>query len=172
MRTTRGFQTMDSEFEALRPWIEGVYALQEWHMSDGVSRPPQVEGRFVFLNGAVISVIHNRTQEANQTTVAAYGSYLLDATQFSYRYEERSVFTQTPSKITVSHVAPWEVMRSCSASREGDVVHLKAVNGQQEFRFTAEGFTYSAENGKVLRVWRRVPFLIDRGKEQSLLRKI
>jgi hypothetical protein len=155
MSTTRGLKPADSAIEALQPLVEGMYALQEWHTSGGVFRPPQVEGRFVLLNGALVLVLHNRIQKANQTTVASYGSFVLAATQFSYRYEETSTFTQTPSGITVSPKAPWEGMRSFSASREGDVVRLRAGNGQQEFLFTAEGLTYS-ENGKVLRVWRRV----------------
>jgi hypothetical protein len=46
-------------------------------------------------------------------------------------------------------------MRSFAAKLEDGVVRLRSENGQQEFLFTAEGITYS-ENGKPLRVWRRI----------------
>jgi hypothetical protein len=32
--------------------IDGAYILEEWHTDFGVFRPPQVEGRVAFLNGA------------------------------------------------------------------------------------------------------------------------
>ena len=64
----------DPDVEAVRAIIDGMYALEEWHTDAGVFRPPQVEGRFTVLHGAVVLVLHNRIQEANQTTTAAYGS--------------------------------------------------------------------------------------------------
>jgi hypothetical protein len=145
----------DSALEALPATIDGIYAIEEWHTDAGVFRPPQVDGRFILLNGAVAIILHNRIQEAKQTTTASYGSYVLSATEFSYRYEEPSVFTQTSSEITVSHKAPWEGMRSFSVSRDGDTVLLRSAT-EQEFLFSRAGLKYS-EKGKVLRVWRRIP---------------
>lgn len=144
----------DQEAEAVRARYEGVFALQEWHTDSGVFRPPQIEGRSVHLNGVIAVITHNRMQEATQTTVASYGTYVFDGTQFSYRYDEPSVFTQTSSGITVSHKAPWEGMRAFSVSREGDTARFRAITGEQEFLLTADGFTY-CDKGKVLRVWRR-----------------
>jgi hypothetical protein len=37
--------------------IDGAYILEEWHTDAGVFRPPQVEGRVVFLNGAVVTIL-------------------------------------------------------------------------------------------------------------------
>lgn len=144
----------DPAVEALRAKIDGIYALEEWHTDTGVFRPPQVDGRFVALNGAVVVVLHNRIQRSNQTTTASYGSYVLKPTEFSYRYEEPSVFTQTSAGVTVSHKAPWEGMRSFSASRDGEAVRFRSASGE-EFLFSQEGLKYS-EKGKVLRVWRRI----------------
>jgi hypothetical protein len=39
----------------LKGEVEGVYALDEWHIDGKVFRPPQVDGRFVLNNGAVVS---------------------------------------------------------------------------------------------------------------------
>jgi hypothetical protein len=120
----------DPDVEALRATIEGIYILEEWHTDTGVFRPPQVDGRFIVLNGAVVVFLRNRIQEANQTTTAAYGSYALKANEFSYRYEEPSVFIQTSSGITVSHKLFWEGMRSFSATRDGETVRLRSATGR------------------------------------------
>jgi hypothetical protein len=37
----------------IKATIDGAYILEEWHDADRVFRPPQVEGRFTFLNEAV-----------------------------------------------------------------------------------------------------------------------
>ncbi len=140
--------------ETLRRWVEGVYSLQEWHIPSGVFRPPQVEGRFVLLNGAVVLITQDRSQEGRQRTVASYGSYILSADRFAYRYEDQSIFTETAAGISVLRRMPWEGRRSFDASREGEAVRLRACGGPQEFRFQTAGLTYSAEN--IVRIWRRV----------------
>jgi hypothetical protein len=145
----------DQSMKSSKARVEGVYSLQEWHLGGEVVRPPRVDGRFFLLDGAVITIIHNRVQEDKQTTFAAYGSYLLDATRFSYRYDDASVFVQTASALTVSRKPPWEGMRSFKLVSEGNAVRLRSDNGLQEFLFSPDGLTYS-ENGKVQRVWRRV----------------
>ena len=149
-----GSETAPSVTAPLRAVVEGIYALEEWHMSGGVFRPPQVEGRIAFLNGELVLILHNRTKEGSPVTVASYGSYILGETQFSYGYDEPSTFTQTPSGITVSHKAPWEGMRPFIAVRNGQAVVLRAGGGQ-EFLFTREKLVYS-ESGRILRVWRRM----------------
>ena len=138
-----------------RTLIEGVYALQEWHKDGQILRPPQVDGRFVLLHGSVVWLMHNRTQEINQTTNASFGSYALDAARFSYWYDDPSTFVRTASGITVSHDPPWPGVRTFDVKREGDAVRLRSPDHQQEFLFTKEGLTLS-DGGKVLRVWRRM----------------
>jgi hypothetical protein len=150
----------DAELEAVRAKVEGVYSLEEWHTESGVFRPPQLEGRSVLLNGTIVVILHNRMQESPRTTIASYGIYVLDAKEFSYRYVEPSVFTQTRSDIAVSHKPPWEGMRSFTVSREGDTVRLRSKGGQQEFLSTPEGVTYSdGQSGGTFvgkRVYRRI----------------
>ena len=103
----------------------------------------------------MITIVNSRLQEPNDFTVASYGTYSLDATQFSYRYDDTSVFVQTASGITVSHKTTWEGRRTFSSTLEDGVVRLRSGNGQQEFLFSGDGLAYS-ESGKVVRVWSRV----------------
>jgi hypothetical protein len=149
----------DAELAAIRARIEGVYALEEWHTESGVFRPPQVEGRSSLLNGTIIVILHNRINDASQTTIASYGTYVLTQSEFAYRYVEPSVFAIKPDAITVSHKLPWEGMRTFDVMREGENVRLKSRTGPQEFFFTPLDQTYSDAGGGTFvgkRVWRRI----------------
>ena len=61
----------------IKAGIDGAYILEEWHTDAGVFRPPQVEGRVVFLNGAVVTILIDKMQEERQVTVAEFGIYEL-----------------------------------------------------------------------------------------------
>ena len=104
----------------LRAAIDGVYTLEEWHIDGQVLRPPQVDGRFVLMHGTVMTVLLNDAQELNRTSNALFGTYVLDETSFSYGYDTRSGFTQTPSTTTVSRTPGFAGMRRfvVSISRE------------------------------------------------------
>jgi hypothetical protein len=134
--------------------VEGVYQLREWRTAQGVLRPPAVDGRFVLGNGAVVTLLRNGSQPASKVSVAAFGSYILDGSGFSYRYEDSTVATETPTEARVSHQPLFEGTRSFTVAREADGVRCKRAEGGIEFFFTPQSLTYS-ENGKVLRVWQR-----------------
>jgi hypothetical protein len=136
----------------LRAAIDGVYTLEEWHSEGQVLRPPQVDGRFVLMNGTVTTVLLNDSQDSNRTSNALFGKYVLDETSFSYSYDTRSGFTQTPSTITVSRTPGSTEMRRFAVSIDGSTVHLKSDT--HEFIFTPDGIKYS-EKGSLVRVWRR-----------------
>ena len=132
--------------------IEGFYFLEEVHVDTTVLRPPQVDGRFVLKDGAVLYVMLNNADETNKTSITQFGTFILDETSFSYGYDTRSNFRQTAAGVTKVTAAAFEGMRRFVISVEGPTVHLNS--GQQEFIFTDERMTYS-ENGKLLRVYRR-----------------
>lgn len=135
--------------------ITGVYTLVEWYAEAVTYRPPQVDGRFILLDGTITTMLHNRSDAQKTMTGAWAGTYSLDASHFSYGYEDVSMVVETASGASVSHEPPWKGRRSFTVSSDGDTVRLTAVDGQQEFVFNASGFTY-LENGKPLRVWRRM----------------
>ena len=144
----------EGSIEALKARTDGVYILEEWHKDGQVYRPPQVEGRFVLLNGVIITILHNKMQPPNEITVVVIGRYTLDSAKFSYGYDNTSIFTEGSSGVTVSHKPLFEGLRNFAVNSEGGVVRMRSETGQQELLFDASGSTYS-ENGKPLRVWRR-----------------
>jgi hypothetical protein len=143
----------EASVEAIKAGIEGVYVLQEWHRNGEILRPPLIDGRSVLLNNRLIFIVHDRAQASNQTTRAGYATYILEPGQFSYSYEAMSVITQTADGTSVSEKLPWEGLRTFAASIENNEIHFRATNGPQEFRFTADGLSYS--DGKQMRVYRR-----------------
>ena len=147
--------TAESQLTKLKAQVEGVYSLEEWHLATGAAQPPHVAGRFVLLNGTVVTLLRIRIQEANQTTVASYGTYTLDPNRFAYKYDDTAVYAQTASGITVSNKLPFEGLRGFAVVTEDNAVRFRSDTGNQEFLFAADRLSYS-ENGKVQRVWKRV----------------
>ena len=133
--------------------IEGVYILDEWTIGGQTFRPPAVEGRFVILNGNIVTVLIDATQESKRSYNALFGVYSLTPTSFAYKYETRAGFTQTTDNISLSRVMPWEGMRDFTVKQEGNFVHLQ-FGETAAFDFNPERLTYS-EGGRVLRVWHR-----------------
>ena len=147
-------QAQEATVEAMKARLEGVYELQEWHRNGEVVRPPLVDGRTVLLNGRIMYISHDRGQETNKRTIAGFGNYVLEPGKFSYSYESQSWISETPSGVTVSEKLLFEGVRTFAATIENNEVHLRATNGPQEFRFTADGMCY--RDGKILRVFRRL----------------
>jgi ketosteroid isomerase-like protein len=133
--------------------IEGVYILDEWNKDGQTFRPPVVEGRLVILNGNIMTVLIDTTQESKRNYGALFGLYSLTPTSFAYKYETTAVFTQTPDNISLSRHIPWEGMREFTVKQEGNSVHLQ-FGEIAAIDFNPDGVTYS-EDGKALRVWHR-----------------
>jgi hypothetical protein len=138
----------------LKAAIEGVYILDEWHNDGQIFRPPVVEGRFVVLNGNVMTVLIDTMQESKKTYNAIFGVYSLTPSSFAYKYETRAGFTQTPDNISLSRAVPFEgKTREFTVKQEGNSVHLQ-FEDKAAFDFSPDGMTYS-EGGKALRVYHR-----------------
>ncbi len=144
----------EASVEAIKAGIEGVYVLQEWHRNGEVLRPPLIDGRAVLLNNRLMFIVHDHAQDSNQATLSGYATYILEAGKFSYSYEPLTVITKTAGDTSVSEKLPWEGLRTFAASIEHNEIHFRAINGPQEFRFNANGSSYS--DGKQMRVYRRV----------------
>src|SRR5271156_4647542 len=92
--------------------IFGVYELEEWHVDGAVLRPPQVQGRFILLNGTITTILHSRVPSERQMTSVFVGKYVLENARFSYGYQDSAIVVETPSGVSESHKPPWEGMRS------------------------------------------------------------
>ena len=66
--------------------IEGVYILDEWTIGGQTFRPPAVEGRFVILNGNIVTVLIDVMQESKKSYNALFGVYSLTPSGSAYKY--------------------------------------------------------------------------------------
>jgi hypothetical protein len=137
----------------LKAAIEGVYILEEWKIDGQTFRPPLVEGRFVVLNGNIMTVLIDTRQDTKKTYTTLYGVYSLTSDSFAYKYETRATFVQTPDNISLTRAPFWEGMREFTVKQEGNSVHLQ-FGDKAEMVYNPDGQTYS-EAGKVVRVWHR-----------------
>lgn len=157
--TAFAVSAQDDELRAVRAMIEGVFALEAWHVDGKVFNPPQVEGRVVYLNGATMFIVHNRMRESPQVSAASWGDYTLSRTEFAYRYTEPATFSIASSGITHARRLPWEGYRTFAVQREGNTVRLTAKAGSQEFLFTPTSLVFTegvAGASLTKRVYRRV----------------
>jgi hypothetical protein len=134
--------------------ITGLYTLQEWHEGGEIFTSPKVQGRLVILNGIFMTILDNRMKPSSRSTTVLIGRYVFQPGQFSYGYDDVSVFSESADATSISHKPLWEGMRTFTTSVEGDVVRLRDENVAHEFVFTDEGLDYFV-NGKLLRKWRR-----------------
>lgn len=139
--------------DALKARITGLYTLEEWHKDGEIFRPPQVEGRFILINGTIMTILDSKTQPSSRATSVFIGRYEMVAEKFSYEYDTVSIFSEEGDIIKASHKPLWDGVRVFVPSVEGDVVRLRAESGQ-EIVFTNEGSKYF-DKGKLVRQWRR-----------------
>jgi len=135
--------------------MEGVYLLEESKLNGEVFKPPQVSGRWVVLNGAVLWIFYDRTQPSKPTTSAGVGHYTIDGTSYAYRYDEVEVYTQTDAGISVSRKPFWEGMRSYSLVPGADQVRLQHAESKTDFVCSADGLTFGFGQGNY-RKYRRI----------------
>jgi hypothetical protein len=138
----------------LKSVVEGVYILDEWTIDGRTFRPPEVEGRSVFLNGNVITVLIDTTKEAKKTYDTLLGVYSQTTDFFTYQYISRTAFTQSPDNISLSRALPFDgKSRDFAVSQVENSVHMQ-YQDKSSLDFTPEGLVYSVA-GKVVRVWHR-----------------
>jgi hypothetical protein len=135
--------------------LEGVYALEEFRKDGVVYGSPQVAGRYMVLNGAIFWIFHDRTQQSNQTSYAAFGHYTISGGAFAYRYDDIAVYTHTDAGISVSRELPWEGMRPYVPVLESDGLHLRNVDTRTGFFCSPDGLTYTFGQGDY-RKYRRI----------------
>ncbi len=137
-----------------RSVIEGTWQLEEWHVNGEVLKPPQADGRWSNRDGVVLFVLH-RNDGANAISTVGYGTYQMDESMWSYRYDRMETSTGPvggPAKVTVTQ--PARQMRSFKISRQGSKV---VVEGEGDDRREYDGLFFTLfQKDKIVRKWRRV----------------
>jgi hypothetical protein len=133
-----------SSSQDVKRCIEGVYVLEEFKKDGEVFRPPQVAGRYVILNGVVLFIFHDRTQQSKQISNIGFGTYTVSSAAYTLHYDDYAMYTHTSAETSVSRQPPWEGLRSFTTVLEQDGMHLRNPDEpRDEFLCSADGLVYT-----------------------------
>ena len=136
----------------LRSLLEGTWELVEWHVDGEVLRPPQAGGRWSNHDGVVVATFH-RESAAGFESFVGYGTYEMDASNWSYTYERVQTASGPSSGEAPVTVRSGGAPRRFTIVRDGDAVILEGTNDRREY---ADGYFSYMPNGRLLRKYRKV----------------
>ena len=138
----------------IRGMIEQVYGMASWHSGDQVDVPPVAHGRWVIMQGQVVSTLIKDNPDGSKAVVALYGHYEVEDGHFRYCYDGGDAVVQSaggaapmPIPVTFGEFMDYAV------TRDGDGLRLS--NDHAELRLSPRGIDYY-ENGQVQRKWLRL----------------
>ncbi len=136
----------------LRALLEGTWELVEWHVDGEVLRPPQAGGRWLNHDGVVVATFHRETAAGFESFVG-YGTYEMDASNWSYTYERVQTASGPSSGEAAVTVRSGGEPRRFTIARDGDAIVLEGTNDRREY---ADGYFSYMPNGRLLRKYRKV----------------
>jgi hypothetical protein len=138
----------------IRGMIEQVYVIASWHSGEQVDYPPVAHGRWVIMQGGVVSTLIKDNPDGSKWVVALYGRYEVEDGVFRYLYEGGNAVVQSaggaapmPIPVTFGEFMDYAV------NRDGD--GLRLANDHAELRLSPRGIDYY-EHGAVQRTWLRL----------------
>jgi hypothetical protein len=138
----------------IRGMIEQVYKLASWHSGDQIDYPPVADGRWVIMQGQVVSTLIKDNPDGSKAVVALYGHYEVEDGRFRYCYDGGNAVVQgaggaAPMAIPVT----FGEFMDYAVARDGDGLRLS--NDHAELRLSPSGINYY-EDGAVQRTWLRL----------------
>lgn len=138
----------------IRAMIEQVYRMASWQTGDRIDRPPVADGRWVIMQGGVVSTLIKDDPDGSKAVIALFGRYEIEDGLFRYCYDGGSAMVHRaggaePAAIPVT----FGKMMEWSVRRDGDGMVLRSAPAS--LHLTARGIDY-AENGVVERRWLRL----------------
>ena len=138
----------------IRGMIEQVYEMASWHTGDQVDTPPVAHGRWVIMQGQVVSTLIKDNADGSKAVIALYGRYEVEDGRFRYCYDggEAAVHSASgaaPMAIPVT----FGTFMDYAVTRDGD--GLRLANDHAELRLSQRGIDYY-EGGAVQRKWLRL----------------
>jgi hypothetical protein len=140
----------------LRDMIGGVYFIAAWYEDDGAELlPPLAHGRYVLVDGQVVSSLFKVNSDGSKTVQALYGRYEMEDGTFIYGYDYGTLTTTRPDGATeMTEVGAGPLMQFV-ATREAGAIRL--WNDDRNFGFhVAPGVMEFFDGHRLRRIWRRV----------------
>ncbi|MEC8553747.1 MAG: hypothetical protein VXZ82_01955 [Planctomycetota bacterium] len=141
--------------------MSGIYETVSWNDGSDVHKPPAISGRWAFVDGKTMCIIHNRVDSKQMTSLVGWGYGYFKDGKFHYTYPEFTTIKGDASQSTLQQGGPFEGERVYDIRFEGDSMVMTSESGKQVWEVTPEGMRYTdQESGKdkvyAQRVWKRL----------------
>lgn len=123
--------------------INGMYEVVSWNDGSKTHLPPDVSGRWVFMDGQVMSIIHNRTDPQAHQAAIGWGEGTVSKGRFLYRYPEHITIKGSTQSPSIGLESPWEGMRSFAIAWKGDSIEMTSQSGKQTWVISPSGMLYT-----------------------------
>ena len=138
-----GGESSHKDDQKILALINGMYEVVSWNDGSKTHRPPAVSGRWAFLGGKVMSIIHNRTDPQAHEAAIGWGEGTVKESRFLYRYPERITIEGSTQSPSIELESPWEDMRSFAVKWKGDSIEMTSQSGQQTWVISPDGMLYT-----------------------------
>ena len=141
--------------------INGMYELVSWYDGKTLHKDPDISGRWVFMDGNIMKIYHNRTNPKNHESSIGWGNGIVSDGKFKYAYHESLRVKGAKNNLTRSHGPLWDGMRVFKVQlKEGGMV-MRSESGKQTWEVTKEGMVYTdtawgEDKVFVQRKWKRI----------------
>ena len=154
----RGTRKLDQKASRL---MNGIYETVSWNDGTDLHEPPAISGRWSFVNGKTMCIIHNRVDPKQMTSMVGWGYGYFKDGKFSYTYPEFITIKGDTSQSTLERGGPFEGERVYDIRFKGDSMVMTSESGKQVWEVTSEGMRYTdQESGKdkvyAQRTWKRL----------------
>lgn len=138
-----GGESSNKDDHKILALINGMYEVVSWNDGSKTHLPPAVSGRWVFLDGHVMSIIHNRTDPQAHQAAIGWGEGTVKESRFLYRYPERITIKGSTQSPSIGLESPWEGMRSFAVKWKGDSIEMTSQSGKQTWVISPSGMLYT-----------------------------
>lgn len=146
----RGFELMN-----------GMYEMVSWSDGDKLHRPPTVSGRWVFMDGKVMCIIHNSTNPEKASSFVGWGYGKFENGKFTYAYPEARTIEGNASSSSVKTGGVFEGEREYHVEFKGERMVMTTESGKQVWEVSPSGMVYTdqewgPEKVYAQRRWKRI----------------
>ena len=151
----------DTKTDKIHQLLYGMYELETWVDEELIYKYPDVAGTLVVSKGKIAFTLDNSINNKKTVKVIGWGTNILEADKFSYKYNEFKVLIIQDDNKTVNSKLPWEGNRIYDLELKGEELLLSANNGSQTWLLNKDNLIYTdtewgLDKKYAQRVWRRI----------------
>ena len=151
----------DGKVEKINKLLYGMYELETWVDEELTYKYPDVAGTLVVSEGKIAFTLDNSINNKKTVKVIGWGTNILEANKFSYKYDEFKVLIIQDGNKKVNSKLPWKGNRVYDLQLTDDELLLSANNGSQTWLLNKNYLIYTdtewgLDKKYAKRVWRRI----------------